>query len=368
MKNNQRESEKQKLASTKGQNKSATTKKNATTMPLVQQKQSLTKPTNNDHSYTENTTKNSNCEICRDVISEDDPGIQCEVCDPWYCLQDSGMSQIFYEELLNTEQYANIIWYCNACKKAIPGVKKVLNAVSSMKKTNDEMKVRLDKLEEKINCAPNTSQTTGMNLDYKIDQAIHDLRERDARKNNLILYKLQESDEVLQEEVLQVFQNMKLDKIQVRKCHRICEKKGNNDRPVKIEVASEDDKYKILKSQAILKTNKDKYEKVYFTPDYTIRQREMNKKMKEEVEKRRREGESDFTYKKLKAEMSGAKTERSLGANHGLYRDRTFFAGSMSSHFRDEGHMTLRGGRGASEYATPLSRGGTGNLIPSAQM
>ena len=46
MKNSQKEIDKQKLASTKGQSKSATTKKNATALPLVQQKQSLTKPTN----------------------------------------------------------------------------------------------------------------------------------------------------------------------------------------------------------------------------------------------------------------------------------------------------------------------------------
>ena len=65
-------------------------------------------------------------------MKDDDSCIQCELCQSWFCLDCIGMSDAFYNELVSSDHSDNVIWYCNGCSQAIPGVCKVLNAVTSI--------------------------------------------------------------------------------------------------------------------------------------------------------------------------------------------------------------------------------------------
>ncbi|KAH3885891.1 hypothetical protein DPMN_009889 [Dreissena polymorpha] len=85
-----------------------------------------------DHDY--NVRNENLCVDCKDLLPYDGNSIQCELSDSWYCVPCSGITHTFYQELLSEENNGNCIWYCNGCKKAIPGVRKVLNMVSLIKK------------------------------------------------------------------------------------------------------------------------------------------------------------------------------------------------------------------------------------------
>ena len=69
----------------------------------------------------------------------------------------------------------------------------------------------------------------------------------------------------------------------------------NNPRPVKIELEGEQNKFRILKKAAnIRKTEIGKVNKIIITTDMTIRERELNKILREELKTRREAGENNI--------------------------------------------------------------------------
>ena len=54
-----------------------------------------------EHNYSVNDP--NVCCGCEDTIGENDDGIQCEVCEYWYCVACSGMTITFYQELVSSE-------------------------------------------------------------------------------------------------------------------------------------------------------------------------------------------------------------------------------------------------------------------------
>lgn len=202
------------------------------------------------------------CSGCQDTIGENDDGIQCEVCEYWYCVACSGMSITFYKELVNSDIADNFIWYCNGCKKAIPGVRKVLQAVSTIKESQDALNERIENIETKLHDVHNQ---TDLSVDYKIEQAIYDFREREKRKTNVIIYNLPESKaEDGETKKTQEAESIKkvCDSAQVQfdieHYIRLGEKKvGPNarPRPLKVVLQNDADKQKLIRNGMKLKVS-----------------------------------------------------------------------------------------------------------------
>jgi len=170
----------------------------------------------------------------------------------------------------------------------------------------DQMNEKLSIVEEKLSVVQNQ---TDMSVEHKIDQALYDFTEREKRKNNVIIYNLPESqveneEEHGQEEENSVKKICEITEVPfevVESTTRLGVKKGK-DRPLKVIFTNEQDKRKVVKNSARLK-QQSSHDKVAITPDYTIRQRENNNKLKSEVAKRR-VTDPTFTYRKLKMELS----------------------------------------------------------------
>ena len=113
-------------------------------------------------------------------------------------------------------------------------------------------------------------------VDHKIDQSLHDFKERKLRKNNLILYNLPESNALESADVP--------DDI-VRLVERKTENRAK-PRPVKVIFYSENTRGKFLINSKKLR-DVSEFKKVTVTPDYTFRQRKMNNQIKSEVASRR---------------------------------------------------------------------------------
>lgn len=212
----------------------------------------------------------------------------------------------FYNELVRSEQSDNVIWYCNGCKKVIPGVRKVLNTVTLIHTMQESMNERLQKLEDKVQ----VQKPSDLSIECKLDQAMYDFKERDKRKNNVIIYNLPEpvTDDY---EDRNEQEGAKISKIcecaetacGIESASRLGEKRNDlsKPRPLKVVFSEEQSKYKLLKNSQKLKTNEE-LKKVSITPDYTFRQRQINNAMKSEVS-RRRLTDSTFNYRKLKHEL-----------------------------------------------------------------
>ena len=100
-----------------------------------------------EHDYS--NTRDTSFSTCEKEMKDDDFCIQCELCQSWFCLECKGMSEALYNELVSSDHSDNVIWCCNGCRQAIPGVRKVLNAVSSIHTLQESINKRLTNLEEK---------------------------------------------------------------------------------------------------------------------------------------------------------------------------------------------------------------------------
>ncbi|KAH3870806.1 hypothetical protein DPMN_033996 [Dreissena polymorpha] len=264
-----------------------------------------------EHSYS--IVDENKCSLCDYYLEEKQASMQCELCDSWLCLICAEVTQTFYDELNKDNQGDNCIWYCNGCKKVIPCVRKVLNVVSAMKKSQDEINSCLEIIESKIQ---EVGANCELSMDFKVDQALYDQRERDERKNNIIMYNIPESNaqtnedkqteddvKIRQEcEFVENQENCQPTKIkQNKRLGEIQRGPKARPRPMKVVLERELEKVKFLRNGEKLKNSEYK---VHVTPDYTRRQRELNNKMKNEVANRR-EQDPLFTYRKLKDELYG---------------------------------------------------------------
>ncbi|XP_060556788.1 uncharacterized protein LOC132717356 [Ruditapes philippinarum] len=243
------------------------------------------------------------------MLENDDDGVQCDLCDKWFCIDErcSGMTESFHDQMHDLGLVANFLWYCTGCREAIPSVKKVLSAITKLTVKNEKLESRVNALEEKMETVSN------LHLDYRMDEAVRDYHERDKRKGNLIVYNLSEpAGENTQEKrdddkmkVQEMCVTLNIENANVENVERLGRERENleeNPRPLKVSFTNDRAKLNILKNSAKLK-EKNNFAKVTVTPDYTFRQRQMNKELKQEVA-RRRVMDRSFTYKKMKAELA----------------------------------------------------------------
>ena len=138
------------------------------------------------------------------------------------------------------------------------------------------------------------SVTFELKVGLKIDEAVYDMKERAKRENNVILYNVPESDHPSNEV------RRKEDKHHISEILRITDTqmeidlesdvnvitrlgiRGVKPRPIRLVTDSVDSKRRLIKAVDKLKDDNadvDTYKYVIITPDYTKRQRDLNKKL-----------------------------------------------------------------------------------------
>jgi hypothetical protein len=76
--------------------------------------------------------------------------------------------------LLTEEGMDNLMWFCEGCKHALPGVKNLVRGVESVQESVKDLKKRVEVLEESI--------------ERRVSSAIDDFKDRESRKMNLIFH------------------------------------------------------------------------------------------------------------------------------------------------------------------------------------
>lgn len=108
--------------------------------------------------------KKSKCGICSKQVSDDDNGIQCEICGFWFHDRCQDMSESLYK-FVNT--YAkDVHWYCKVCNK---GADKILAIVT-------KLQGKMDKVEEEICRLQSESREAERNLSMKLEVTNKELR------------------------------------------------------------------------------------------------------------------------------------------------------------------------------------------------
>ena len=196
-----------------------------------------------------------------------------------------------------------IQWVCPTCVKG-EGIKK-----GAVEAKIDRLQEMISVLTAKIERLENGSDGTNLEdkiekmLDKKLAEKLEEKSEREDRKNNLIIVNLPESkmttvedrkkDDIKQLMDLVKEQNPELESETLEEPVRLGKVGGTRPRLLRVKVKSQEVKTEFLKVRLNAEgVSQDK--RVYINPDYTPAERENNKKMREELKNRIKNGEKDI--------------------------------------------------------------------------
>ena len=257
------------------------------------------------------------CPVCGNSVTIDEKGLCCDECNQWWHSPCCNIDDDKYEWLASS---SNVLFVCDNCKdtrnseeslspeslfKQMQAMMNTMNNTlakhEKMIKANNELATRVTKLEnqgatsgvceEDVRKIVEESVTNIM--DSKADEIMRDAQEREARKLNLIVANLPENtgedskkkDEevvnglikkILPDEEVKIEETMRLGKVNL----------GNRPRLIKFKVQSLDIKKKILKNSAKINEGTgvtDPRQKLYINIDYTKKEREVNKALRDEL-------------------------------------------------------------------------------------
>jgi len=256
------------------------------------------------------------CGQCKKQIGKKGKSIACDRCEAWYHL---GCADMLSEEFkfLHRSQNNNIKWFCRSCTpvstdkssdndlfaKQETKLNQVLAMVRELKAQNEEILKKLN--EEKLDLL----------VKAHVQEQIDTKNEREERKNNIIIFNLDECEED------GIEKERKHDKREVGKLFgKICPevevkeireenfvrlgRKANTkvgsgvqkkNRPIKVVLPEEQSKGKILKKAKNLRGLAE-YSKVGIAPDKTMKERMEDKKLRTELKTRKQNNEDVVVF------------------------------------------------------------------------
>jgi len=86
--------------------------------------------------------ESSICTVCMHSVLDEDPAMQCEICDLWYHIECQSISEAEYGFI---NEHKSLHWYCDGCNKSVA---KVIKMVSSIQHKQDLLDMRVEKIQQ----------------------------------------------------------------------------------------------------------------------------------------------------------------------------------------------------------------------------
>jgi len=313
-------------------------------------------------SSTSTSSSDSKCGGCGKVVSNNEMGIQCEICDVWFHPKCQDINEDCYKAIMNLQ---SVHWYCKSCDskvgKLLVAVLKLQNRVDLMGETMSKMREELSSYRDQVNeqaveletmkkCMIDLNEeiknkpdqvTMAQDSYAKIAEKVFDDKiglndvqlqemqrkvsetkdlykeeqDKEARRNNIIIYKVSESEGTNFEErkvddkrfALQLFSKMQagVDEDDVKGVVRLGKwaVSGNarpadaEPRPLLIQLSSRTAKSLIMENLYKLKHLEAKFKNVIISHDMTRKEREECKELVEEAKRKSEQALGDFIYR-----------------------------------------------------------------------
>lgn len=161
----------------------------------------------------------------------------------------------------------------------------LIKRIDELEKRNTELELRCTNLEKKSN------ESTTFLLD--------EVEDRLRRKKSLVISGVPEQSKGTSESRGEADENTvesllmelcELPETRILRCHRIG-RQQDKDRLIRVVLTDEDDVKKVLRKAKLLRDLSPSYERIYINPDLTPFQREISKKLRDEVKRRHALGE-----------------------------------------------------------------------------
>ena len=292
--------------------------------------------------------------VCGDTVKNSDDGVQCDKCDGWYHINCQDVPKPAYEAL---RKYKVLSWFCSECRKvvrkddskllvAIEGkideMGKVMNeklglmvtCLRENEKSVDEQTkliertVRenaaqkssyadmvkgtcsdvVEKVSAKLSNFPQLALGHTASKDaHSISKVFDDFMDRDRRKCNLVVHNLPESgaETLGDRSAKDIMQFQKLAKdafrlhVKISRCFRVGKAIPDRHRLLILTLESPELKQDLLQLAPQLR-NSPQYENIFITPDLSKAEREIAKKLRDELKARKAAGEVNLIIRKGK--------------------------------------------------------------------
>lgn len=270
------------------------------------------------------------CLRCKKNVSKNSKSVKCNSCQFWVHIECEGISNELYNFLAHPEKYGgHVTWSCDSCQASSARIDQVVKAYaeklrdveSRVEKTEKGMKEldrRVERIDEKVKERDDKVEKRIKNGE---DKVFEELREREAKKANVVMYKVEEMrderasgreridwDRGMCRKLFEVLETGLVDD-DVKFCRRIGER-GREPRPLVVGFYSEQDKVKLLRKAK--KLDKTQYKEISICQDLTRKQREEEDELRREAEKRNEGLSEDDKAKNLRWAVVGARGEKRL--------------------------------------------------------
>ena len=253
------------------------------------------------------------CSKCDGIIDSNTRAMCCEFCGKWTRCYCTGLPEKVYDMILDNE-IPNFIWSCDPCVNTIPTIKnlgKVLHEVRTEQKVCKEditqLNTKVDKIENSI--------------DDKIREAIDDYQDRENRKCNVIMHNVRESKKEEPKErahddsrlIMAMFdEELNLPFTEVKAVVRLGKKIPGKHRLTKVTLDSVKAKRDVLANAKKLHDS-ESWKRVFITPDLSPKERQKNKDLREELQRRMEEGEENLVTRRGQIVKIGTSSTASPG-------------------------------------------------------
>ena len=278
-------------------------------------------------------TENEDCKICDVMVKYGVKGIKCDVCENWCHIECVGMEEKTYKHYSK----GNLQWVCEICMKVkidntqmYEMIGDLLKMTKIERKNNEQERAQLIEMmkdmSEKITMLEGVilkkvnEKVKGIEKDViiKVKEEIGQELEKFKRRKNIVIYGLPEGEGRTEKEayqmdhdnVQQLIREIGTDVETFRIIRLGKQKIKNKTRPIKVELSEEAEKYKILKKAANVRNlEAAKFKSIIITTDMTVKQRELEKILREDLKNRREAGETDIKIKNGRIVKSGPDVE-----------------------------------------------------------
>ena len=273
------------------------------------------------------------CPICENQVKEE--GLGCENCEFWFHITCVNISKEQYNFISQKEE---LLFVCKSCKVKskksedsqnndtnnvhsellaqmslmMQKMNQIVESNENMARSNTDLENRVSKLENKEDKGPKEEQVKDLVekslediLDNKVNEALREAKEQESRRLNLILVNVPESkgENKTKEDKEKVDKLIKRivpeEDVKIEQVVRIGEANDNRYRLLKIKVENMDIKRKILKNSKLINEPdiKDPKKKIYVNIDYTKKERDLNKALRDELKAMPAEKRDKYTIK-----------------------------------------------------------------------
>ena len=283
------------------------------------------------------------CKACDGVFTdENDQLIECERCSKWVCLDCSGLSEAHYDVLNDKTLGARLHWFCSTCDVlAVKAVKtdnnieeqckqymasfrsdvckelrgeindvklslkeKITDEVDRVnKRVDQEVEIVLQKIENMDNGGTASEERGASRLEEQ-ETLLEEMKDREARKLNLVIFNLKESKKEDNEdrkkddvEAMRTLLSSISEPLPFSRTVRLG-KKGENTRPIRITMTTTANQHAVLKAAVKLR-NSEEYKEVFINKDQTPMEQKNWKRLLDVRKKKEiasREAEEDVTW------------------------------------------------------------------------